>query len=170
MVRIDITDKMLNWAKRRHARFAQGWQQWNDFRKLSPELSIDEAGFLGILSEAVFWSANRKAEYMGEKFTSWDFTMDGQRYEVKSQSSIYTPTKKWYAHVNARKLRTSAAHRFAFVNVKTDATIGWYVGSISSKEFFEKAVQRRKGDKNPETGFEYRDDSWELQYSELEEA
>ena len=59
---------------------------------------------------------------------------------------------------------------YAFVRVKNDLTVGWFLGVKTSKDYFEKARFLKKGDKDGDNGFTVRGDCYNMKISELDKV
>lgn len=92
---------------------------------------------------------------------------DGTKVDVKSKQTSVKPKDYYDCSVSAFSKKQDC-DRYAFVRVKKDLTTGWYLGSKSSKEYFEEARFLKKGEKDGDNGFTVRGDCYNLKISELD--
>jgi len=58
---------------------------------------------------------------------------------------------------------------YAFVRVKKDFSTAWFLGSKDKIEYFDKAVFKKKGDKDGDNNFVIRSDCYNMAITELDQ-
>jgi hypothetical protein len=59
---------------------------------------------------------------------------------------------------------------YAFVRVKNDYSVGWFLGVKSKKNFFSEATEYKKGDKDESNNFTFRSDCFNIKIAELDKS
>ena len=59
---------------------------------------------------------------------------------------------------------------YAFTRVHKDYSVGWFLGMLNKKEYFDKAVFMKKGSLDPANGYTVRADCYNVPISELRQA
>lgn len=99
-------------------------------------------------------------------------TNDGAKIEVKTKEISskdgldITPTLEWDASVSKENDSQDCDH-YAFCRVNIHQKKGWYMGIISRNEFFDKARELKKGDKDGDNGYVVKQSCWNLKYREI---
>ena len=57
---------------------------------------------------------------------------------------------------------------YAFVRIKYDLSVGWYLGHISKNDFYLRATEHKRGEHDPSNGFVFRADCYNLPIQDLE--
>ena len=101
---------------------------------------------------------------------SYDIILpDGKKVDVKTKQTSVKPLPEYdcsIAKFNTKK----ECDMYAFVRVKKDLTIGWYLGSIDKKEYFKKAIFMKKGYVDPSNNFTVRADCYNMKIKELDNS
>ena len=152
---IQITDDMRQWADRK-------------------------AFLLGELNNSIIRGAGSLAGYLGEKIVvdvlggshqntfDYDLTLgDGTTVDVKTKQ-VSSPPRDYYSCSVAKFNAKQNCDSYAFVRIKNDFTIGWYLGKIAKDEFFKVSTEHKKGEVDPDNGFVFRADCYNLPISMLE--
>ena len=58
---------------------------------------------------------------------------------------------------------------YAFVRVKKDLSVAWFLGSKNKAEYFENAVFKKKGDKDGDNNFVVRSDCYNMAITDLDQ-
>lgn len=155
MIAVTITNEML--AKAR-AKAKEMGRLRNSIERGGGNL----AGFLGELI------------YLEVEGGRWDNTYeydvmrpDGKTVDVKTKRTKVAP--KPYYECSVADFNTSQdCDYYAFVRVSYDNSVGWYLGKIPRKTYYEKATFMKRGDLDPSNNFVVKADCYNLPISELE--
>jgi hypothetical protein len=93
---------------------------------------------------------------------------DGTKVDVKSKQTAVVPKDYYDCSVSAFSKKQDC-DRYAFVRVKKDLTVGWFLGTETSENYFKKARFLKKGEKDGDNGFTVRGDCYNLKISELDQ-
>ena len=96
----------------------------------------------------------------------YDLVKDGNRIDVKTKRCNTKPFPNYDCSVAAHGSNQDC-DTYVFVRVKTDMTRAWILGSISKKQFLQQATRYSKGDIDPNNGFVFKADCYNLPISEL---
>lgn len=98
----------------------------------------------------------------------WDLVLeDGRRVDVKSKKTGVVPKDHYDCSVSGVTKRQDC-DLYAFVRVKGDLSVAWFLGTKDSKEYFEKARFIKKGQADGDNGFVSRADVFNMKISELD--
>mgnify|MGYP003122558759 CR=1 FL=1 len=139
----------------------------------------NKAEEMGKLNNSILKGRGNVVGFIGEQIAiecmdgTWDnnyshdiLLSDGTKVDVKTKQTSVTPLPTYdcsVANFNTRQ----ECDMYAFVRVKNDFTVGWYLGSIGKKEYFEKAVFMKKGDIDPSNNYTVRADCYNLKINQL---
>ena len=91
---------------------------------------------------------------------------NGKKVDVKTKQTSVAPLPDYDCSV-ANFNTKQACDTYAFVRVKNDLTVGWYLGCMDKKEYFEKAVFMKKGDVDASNNYTVRADCYNLKIKQL---
>ena len=101
---------------------------------------------------------------------SYDIILpDGKKVDVKTKQTSVKPLPEYDCSI-AKFNTKQECDMYAFVRVKNDLTIGWYLGSIDKKEYFKKAIFMKKGYVDPSNNFTVRADCYNMKIKELDNS
>ena len=101
---------------------------------------------------------------------SYDIILpDGKKVDVKTKQTSVKPLPEYDCSI-AKFNTKQECDMYAFVRVKNDLTIGWYLGSIDKKEYFKKAIFMKKGYVDPSNNFTVRADCYNMKIEELDNS
>jgi len=138
----------------------------------------EKASELGILNHSILMGKGNFTGFLGEQIAlqvlggewcntyNYDIILDGKRIDVKTKQTTVKPLPHYECSVAAYNTKQDCDD-YAFVRVLKDYTIGWFLGSISKKEYFERARFLRKGDVDPSNNFTVRADCYNLSIDSL---
>lgn len=138
----------------------------------------DKASELGILNHSILMGKGNFTGFLGEQVAlkvlggewcntyNYDIILDGKRIDVKTKQTTVKPLPHYECSVAAYNTKQDC-DEYAFVRVLKDYTVGWFLGSIPKKEYFEKARFLRKGDIDPSNDFTVRADCYNLSIDSL---
>ena len=109
-------------------------------------------------------------EYLGGTWHntySYDIILpNGKKVDVKTKQTSVKPLPNYDCSISNYNTKQSC-DMYAFVRVKNDLTVGWYLGSMDKKEYFEKAVFVKKGDVDPSNNYTARSDCYNIKIEDL---
>ena len=91
---------------------------------------------------------------------------NGKKIDVKTKQTSVAPLLDYDCSVSNFNTKQEC-DAYAFVRVKNDFTVGWYLGSMDKKEYFEKAVFMKKGDVDTSNNYTVRADCYNLKIKQL---
>ena len=101
---------------------------------------------------------------------SYDIILpDGKKVDVKTKQTSVKPLPEYDCSI-AKFNTKQECDMYAFVRVKNDLTIGWYLGSMDKKEYFKKAIFMKKGYVDPSNNFTVRADCYNMKIKELDNS
>ena len=135
---------------------------------------------MGRINNSILKGAGNLAGFVGEFIAQkvlggeisntfdWDLVLDdGTKVDVKSKQTSVPPKDYYDCSVSAFSKKQDC-DAYAFVRVKNDLTKGWFLGSKSSKDYFDQARFLKKGEKDGDNGFTVRGDCYNMKISELD--
>ena len=140
-----------------------------------------KAFMLGELNNSIMRSGGSQSGYLGEMIVvsvlggkqdnTFDYDIvldDGTTVDVKTKRTSSPPLP--YYSCSVAKFNTSQkCDAYAFVRVKYDMSMGWFLGMIKKNDFFLKATEHKRGDYDPSNGFVFRADCYNLPIGELDQ-
>tara|TARA_R110002020_G_scaffold79124_2_gene198557 strand:- start:13702 stop:14172 length:471 start_codon:yes stop_codon:yes gene_type:complete len=134
---------------------------------------------MGKLQNSILKGKGNIAGFIGEQIAleclggTWDNTYshdivlpNGKKVDVKTKQTSVAPLPDYDCSV-ANFNTKQACDTYAFVRVKNDFTVGWYLGSMNKKEYLEKAIFMKKGDVDPSNNYTVRADCYNLKIKQL---
>jgi hypothetical protein len=94
--------------------------------------------------------------------------LDGKRIDVKTKR-CNTPPKTYYDCSVAAHGSKQDCDSYVFVRIKIDGTRAWVLGEIDKRDFYKNATHHRRGDVDPDNGFVFKADCYNLAISELQD-
>ena len=135
---------------------------------------------MGRLNNSILKGRGSLAGFIGEQIALhclggvWENTYeydlilpDGSKVDVKTKQTSVTPLPEYDCSV-ANFNTKQECDMYAFVRVKGDLTVGWYLGSITKEDYFKKARFMKKGDIDPSNNYKVRADCYNLTIKELD--
>ena len=129
---------------------------------------------MGRLNNSILQGRGSVAGFIGEQIAlhclggTWENTYeydiilpDGSKVDVKTKQTSVTPLPEYDCSV-ANFNTKQECDMYAFVRVKGDLTVGWYLGSVTKEEYFKKARLMKKGDIDPSNNYKVRADCYNL--------
>jgi len=156
MIEVNITQKMVIAAHKKST----------EMGKLNKSITRGQGNMAGFLGEQIALSV-----LGGEWYNTYEYDLileDGTKVDVKTKRTSVKPLD--YYDCSIAKLNTKQdCDRYAFVRVKNDLSVGWYLGWKDKMEYFDEARFLKKGDKDGDNGFIVKSDCYNLQIKELNE-
>ena len=135
---------------------------------------------MGRLNNSILQGRGSVAGFIGEQIAlhclggTWENTYeydiilpDGSKVDVKTKQTSVTPLPEYDCSV-ANFNTKQECDMYAFVRVKGDLTVGWYLGSITKDEYFKRARFMKKGDIDPSNNYKVRAYCYNLTIKELD--
>jgi hypothetical protein len=139
-----------------------------------------KAFMLGELNNSILRGNGSHSGYLGEMIVvgvlggklanTFDYDLvldDGTRVDVKTKRTS-SPPLPYYSCSVAKFNTRQDCDAYAFVRVKYDLSVGWYLGYINKNDFYLKATEHKRGDHDPSNGFIFRADCYNLSIGELD--
>tara|TARA_R110002020_G_scaffold132467_1_gene295821 strand:- start:28 stop:504 length:477 start_codon:yes stop_codon:yes gene_type:complete len=137
---------------------------------------------MGKLHNSILKGGGNLAGFIGEQIAleclggewhntySYDIILpDGKKVDVKTKQTSVKPLPEYDCSI-AKFNTKQECDMYAFVRVKNDLTIGWYLGSMDKKEYFKKAIFMKKGYVDPSNNFTVRADCYNMKIEELDNS
>lgn len=137
---------------------------------------------MGKLHNSILKGGGNLAGFIGEQIAleclggewhntySYDIILpDGKKVDVKTKQTSVKPLPEYDCSI-AKFNTKQECDMYAFVRVKNDLTIGWYLGSMDKKEYFKKAIFMKKGYVDPSNNFTVRADCYNMKIKELDNS
>lgn len=119
------------------------------------------AGFIGeILVRDLF---------KGRHENTYDYDLvlpDGATVDVKTKRTSVAPKDHYECSIAALNTK-QACDFYAFMRVKNDYSVAWFLGIIPKDEYFDLATFRKKGEVDPDNGYVVKSDCYNLSIAEL---
>lgn len=134
-----------------------------DMGSLKNSITQGTKNIIGFLGEEVV------GMYLGVEPSNtyeWDIIYNGKYLEVKTKDTTVYPKKGYEVSVAGYNTKQKCDH-YVFTRVLTDLSIGWILGFMPKKEFYEKARKMTKGEIDGTNNFEVKADCWNMLISEL---
>jgi len=135
---------------------------------------------MGVLKNSIIRGNGNIAGFVGEQIAlqclggewqntyEYDILMaDGQRIDVKTKQTSVVPLPDYDCSI-AKFNTKQKCDSYAFVRVKKDLTVGWYLGTIKKDIFFDKARFMKKGTVDPSNNYKVQSDCYNLKIKELQ--
>jgi hypothetical protein len=155
MTPIQITPQILDRAKRKAA--SVGNLQGSITGSLS-----NVVGAIGEIIVADALGATESSTY------DYDLIKDGRRIDVKTKRCGTAPRKNYDCSVAAHGSKQDC-DSYIFVRILKDTSKAWILGEIDKKDFYALATKHRRGDIDPDNGFVFKADCYNLPISELKQ-
>lgn len=149
---------------------------------VTPEMLVearDKAAEMGQLYNSILRGAGNIAGFIGEAIAqqvlggdltnTYDYDLvlpSGLKIDVKTKQTGYVPLESYDCSIAALNTKQDCDY-YAFVRVKTDFTIGWYLGVYEKKQYIMDAVYMKKGDVDPSNGYVVKTDCYNIKISQL---
>ena len=135
---------------------------------------------MGVLKNSILRGNGNIAGFIGEQIAlqclggEWQNTYEydilmpnGKRIDVKTKQTSVAPLPEYDCSI-AKFNTKQDCDSYAFVRVKKDLTIGWYLGTIAKDNFFDKARFMKKGTVDPSNNYKVQADCYNLKIKDLE--
>lgn len=142
----------------------------------------DKAAEMGRLRNSIINGAGNIAGFIGEAIAqqvlggelsnTYDYDLvlpSGKTVDVKTKQTSVKPLETYECSIAALNT-TQECDYYAFVRVKNDFTVGWYLGMYDKKQYMEDAAFMKKGTVDSSNGYTVKSDCYNLKISELKET
>jgi len=142
----------------------------------------DKAAEMGRLRNSIINGAGNIAGFIGEAIAqqvlggelsnTYDYDLvlpSGKTVDVKTKQTSVKPLETYECSIAALNT-TQECDYYAFIRVKNDFTVGWYLGMYDKKQYMEDAVFMKKGTVDASNGYTVKSDCYNLKISELKEV
>lgn len=141
----------------------------------------DKAAEMGKLRNSITNGAGNIAGFIGEAITqqvlggtltnTYDYDLvldDGTKIDVKTKQTSVKPLETYECSI-ANLNTTQECDFYAFVRVKNDFTVGWYLGVYPKDQYMLDAVFMARGTIDSSNGYVVRSDCYNLKINQLKE-
>ena len=154
MIELPVSDKTLLKAR----------EQAVEMGKLNNSITKGQGNVAGFVGEIV------TAEILGAiQDNTYDYDLvllNGETVDVKTKRTSVTPLPHYDCSV--AKLSThQQCDNFAFVRVKNDYSVAWFLGMIPRLQYYEVARYMNKGDVDPDNGYVVKSSCYNLSIEDL---
>ena len=154
MIEVKVTDDM----------FLQAREKSIEMGKLRNSILHGNGNLAGFIGE---YLANSILKGTVENTFDYDIVLtDGTLVDVKTKQTTVKPLDYYECSV-AKFNPNQKCDKYAFVRVKKDFSVGWFLGIIGKEDYFKKAKFLKKGEKDGDNGFTVRADCFNLKINEL---
>jgi hypothetical protein len=147
--KIKITPEIMAWASSR----AQ------EMGRLNNSITNGEGNLAGFIGEAIVLHCKG-----GKSSNTYDYDLispKGRKVDVKTKRTTVAPKPHYACTVPLLNTRQKC-DIYAFTRVLNSCEVGWFLGWLDKREFFERATILRKGDVVPSNGFICKSDCYDL--------
>ena len=150
--------------------------------KISDEMLLNarsKATEMGLLHNSILRGGGSIAGFLGEQIVlstmggkwdnSYDYDIvldDGRKVEVKTKQTSAIPLPHYSCSISNFNTRQKC-DIYAFTRVLKDFSKGWFLGFMPKQEYFDKSKFMKKGDFDPDNGYEVRADCYNLYIEDL---
>lgn len=143
------------------------------------DIARNKANELGRLNNSILKGKGNLAGFLGEQLALsflggvWQNTYEydivlsnGERVDVKTKQTSVAPLPEYDCSVSNYNIKQKC-DSYAFVRIKNDFTVGWYLGKIGKEDFQKKAIFMKKGEVDPSNNYRVRADCYNIKIHEL---
>lgn len=131
--------------------------------KIKNSITGGDKNLIGFLGEEVV------AKYLGvDPNNNYEKDIDykGLGLEVKSKDTTAYPKGSYEVSVASYNTKQKCDH-YVFTRILTDFSVGWILGYMPKKDYYEKARKMTKGEIDGTNNFEVKADCWNMFISDL---
>lgn len=155
MIKVMINDNQIIEAKRKA----------EEMGLIRNSITSGEGNLIGFLGEIIV------AEYFGgiiQNTYDYDIIINNKKIDVKTKKTTVIPEPNYLASVAAYNTKQKC-DSYYFVRIDLDKKVGYLLGGLSKKSFFEKAVFYKEGDLDPSStfGWRFKADCYNVKFYEL---
>ena len=143
------------------------------------QLATDKSIEMGKLNNSILKGRGNIAGFIGEQIAiqalkgvwqntyDYDITVGDVKVDVKTKQTTVKPLPHYECSVANYNTKQNC-DAYAFVRVLKDQSVGWYLGSLNKKEYYDKATYIKKGDFDPSNNWTAHADCYNVRIDELE--
>ena len=151
---------------------------------ISPAMLVearDKAAEMGQLRNSIIRGAGNIAGFIGEAIAQqvlggklcntydYDLVLDnGTKIDVKTKQTGYVPLPSYDCSIAALNTKQDCDY-YAFVRVKNDFSVGWYLGVYNKDQYMKNAVFMQKGTIDPSNGYTVKSDCYNIKIDQLKD-
>ena len=151
---------------------------------ISPVMLVearDKAAEMGQLRNSIIRGAGNIAGFIGEAIAQqvlggklcntydYDLVLDnGTKIDVKTKQTGYVPLPSYDCSIAALNTKQDCDY-YAFVRVKNDFSVGWYLGVYNKDQYMKDAVFMQKGTIDPSNGYTVKSDCYNIKIDQLKD-
>lgn len=141
----------------------------------------DKAAEMGKLRNSITSGAGNIAGFIGEAIAQqvlggkldntydYDLVLDnGTKIDVKTKQTSVKPLDSYDCSIANLNTKQQCDY-YAFVRVKNDFTVGWYLGVYEKQQYMLDAVFMKRGTIDPSNGYVVKSDCYNLKINQLKE-
>lgn len=141
----------------------------------------DKAAEMGKLRNSITSGAGNIAGFIGEAIAqqvlggkldnTYDYDLvlnNGTKIDVKTKQTSVKPLDSYDCSIANLNTKQQCDY-YAFVRVKNDFTIGWYLGVYEKQQYMLDAVFMKRGTIDPSNGYVVKSDCYNLKINQLKE-
>ena len=141
----------------------------------------DKAAEMGQLRNSIIRGAGNIAGFIGEAIAQqvlggklcntydYDLVLDnGTKIDVKTKQTGYVPLPSYDCSIAALNTKQDCDY-YAFVRVKNDFSVGWYLGVYNKDQYMKDAVFMQKGTIDPSNGYTVKSDCYNIKIDQLKD-
>lgn len=156
MIEVVITSEMLVEARDKAA----------EMGKLRNSITSGAGNIAGFIGEAI------AQQVLGGKLDNtydYDLVLDnGTKIDVKTKQTSVKPLPTYDCSIANLNTKQQCDY-YAFVRVKNDFTVGWYLGVYEKQQYMLDAVFMKRGTIDPSNGYVVKSDCYNLKINQLKE-
>ena len=156
MIEIQITPEMVQKAKVKAAHMGA----------LNNSIRQGDGNVVGFIGEQIaqqVLGATEKNNFQHDLVLPNGLTVD-----VKTKQTTVKPRPDYDCSVAAFNTKQQCDY-YAFVRVKNDYTVGWYLGAYKKSEYLQNAIALKKGEIDPSNNFTVKADCYNMKISDLQQ-
>ena len=151
---------------------------------ISPAMLVearDKAAEMGQLRNSIIRGAGNIAGFIGEAIAQqvlggklcntydYDLVLDnGTKIDVKTKQTGYVPLPSYDCSIAALNTKQDCDY-YAFVRVKNDFSVGWYLGVYNKDQYMKDAMFMQKGTIDPSNGYTVKSDCYNIKIDQLKD-
>lgn len=141
----------------------------------------DKAAEMGKLHNSITSGAGNIAGFIGEAIAqqvlggkldnTYDYDLvlnNGTKIDVKTKQTSVKPLDSYDCSIANLNTKQQCDY-YAFVRVKNDFTVGWYLGVYEKQQYMLDAVFMKRGTIDPSNGYVVKSDCYNLKINQLKE-
>lgn len=157
MIEVAVSDSMLLEAREKSV----------EMGKLHNSITNGGGNLVGFIGESI---AQQILGGILKNTYEYDLIMpDGILVDVKTKSTSVAPLPTYDCSIAALNPNQKCDF-YAFVRVKKDLSVGWYLGVYNKQQYFKDAVFMEKGTIDPSNGYVVKSSCYNLKISQLKET